>query len=136
MLRLSKKVEYGLMALLHMDEEPQDGWVSAKELAEQHQIPPELLGKVLQALTRAGLTQAMLGAHGGYRLQQPLAKMTLGDVLAAVDGPLQLVKCQDDPGACDHYKTCTIRRPVDDMQRQLAEYVQAFRLDRLKRKTA
>ncbi len=136
MLRLSKKVEYSLMALLHMDDVPQGDCVSAKEMAEQHQIPPELLGKVLQALARAGLTEAVLGARGGYRLQQPLAKLTLGDVLTAVDGPLQLVKCQDNPEACDHYQTCTIRQPVNDMQRQLADYIQAFRLDRLKRKTA
>ncbi len=134
MLRLSRKVEYGLMALLHMADLPSDKWVSAKELAEQHQIPADLLGKVLQALSRANITEATLGARGGYRLQQPLDELTLRDVLEAVEGPVRLVKCQDNPDCCDHYPKCSIRRPIHDIQQQLTDYMGAFRLGQFKRK--
>lgn len=128
MLKLSKKVEYALMALLHMDALESDDVASAKDMAAQHGIPADLLGKVLQALARDGLAESIHGARGGYRLMRPLDDLTLGDVIGAIEGPVSLVRCQDHPGQCDQYGACTIREPVLRIQRQLQGYLQAFKL--------
>lgn len=128
MLKLSKKVEYGLMALLHMDSLETDGLVTAKEVSDRYSIPAELLGKVLQALARAELVESVHGAHGGYRLKQSLDQLTLGDVVDAVEGPFHLVRCHESPETCDQYASCNIREPVLRIQEQLTGYLGAFRL--------
>ena len=71
MLRLSKKADYALMALKHLAADASHGTASAREIAEQYDIPLELLAKVLQQLTRRGLLLSQMGIHGGYHLARP-----------------------------------------------------------------
>jgi len=116
------------MAVLRMDAEGHGQPLSAKDLAEQQALPAELLGKVLQALARTGVIVSAHGAHGGYRLARPLETISLGEMVEAIDGPVRLVKCQDDPCACDLHDGCTIRDPVMRIQQQLLQYLFSFNL--------
>ncbi len=68
MLRLSKKADYALLAMRHLAAQTDRDAVSAREVAEAYDIPPELLAKVLQQLARAGLLESHQGIHGGYVL--------------------------------------------------------------------
>ena len=112
MILLSKRAEYGLMALLHLAGAAVRGQpVSAARIAARHHIPGALLGKVMQDLARHGLVESVAGVAGGYRLRQKPAQVTLGDVVAAMDGPIKLVGCQAGC-ACDHRKTCNVRAPL------------------------
>jgi Rrf2 family protein len=128
MLKLSKKVEYGLMSLLYMDSMPNSDLVSAKEIAENFRLPHDLLGKVLQALSKSHLVESVHGSKGGYRLKRPLEELTLGSVLAAIEGPTILAQCQDDPEACVQFCTCNIREPVVRIQAQLNQFVNDIKL--------
>ncbi len=74
MLRLSKKADYGLMAMNHLAEHADQGSCSAKELAESYHIPPELLAKILQRLVKAGLLHSQHGTNGGYTLARDPAR--------------------------------------------------------------
>ncbi|MCX7007065.1 MAG: Rrf2 family transcriptional regulator [Kiritimatiellaeota bacterium] len=112
MILLSKRAEYGLMALLHLTgaavrRQP----VSAASIAARHHIPAALLGKVMQDLARHGLVESVAGVAGGYRLRHAPAQVTLGAVVAAMDGPIQLAACQSG-GACDQRKVCNVRAPL------------------------
>ena len=112
MILLSKRAEYGLMALLHLTgaavrKQP----VSAASIAARHHIPGPLLGKVMQDLARVGLVESVTGVAGGYRLRHAPAQVTLGAVVAAMDGPIQLAGCQAGC-ACDQKKVCTVRAPL------------------------
>ncbi len=128
MLRLSKRVEYGLMAVLRMDELAPEALISAGDIAAQYRLPADLLGKVMQAMARGGLLESVHGARGGYRLARPLDALTLGDVVVAIEGPTKLVRCQESEELCDHYEGCPIREPVLQMQAQLQDYMHAFKL--------
>src|SRR6201987_2425441 len=66
MLRLTKKADYGLMALKYLAEHPGEASLSAKDIAEAYHIPPQLLAKILQQLAREGLLQSHAGMNGGY----------------------------------------------------------------------
>jgi Rrf2 family protein len=123
MLKLSRKVEYGLMMLMHMDAQTDDGPASARTLARRHSIPEPLLGKVLQALARAALVESIHGARGGYRLKRRLEEIRLGDVIEAIDGPLRMTPCQEAPSKCVRYPTCTIRQPVCEVRNEIARHV-------------
>ncbi len=133
MLKISKKVEYGLMAILHMDSLGGGDLVAAREISAQYNIPPDLLGKVLQALARGGLIESVHGALGGYRLSRPLEGVTLGDVFEAVEGPLHLVKCHDAPECCEQYQRCNIRDPVIRIQERVIEYISRVNLAEFRR---
>jgi len=76
MLRLTKKADYGLMALKYLAEHPETPSVSAKDIADTYGIPAQLLAKVLQRLAKVGLLKSHAGMNGGYALSKDAAKIT------------------------------------------------------------
>ena len=88
MLRLSKKADYALIAMKHLALRGPDGSASAREIAEQYDIPIELMAKVLQRLARRGLLISTQGTRGGYRLSKSTASISVADIIEAIDGPL------------------------------------------------
>lgn len=117
MLRLTKKADYGLMALKFLAEQAHNGShsgaaASAKAIAEAYHIPPQLLAKILQTLTRAGILVSTAGTNGGYALGRPAADINAFEVIRAIDGPLFITSCITIHGTCDLHGTCTIKEPL------------------------
>jgi Rrf2 family protein len=112
MLRLSKKTDYALIAMKHLAMRPDTASASAREIAEQYDIPVELLAKVLQRLARRGLLVSHQGTRGGYRLGRAPAAISVADVIQAIDGPLTVTACSTDAENCDQYGKCSIRDPL------------------------
>jgi Rrf2 family protein len=119
-LRLSKKADYGLIALSYMAEAGQRPIVSAREMAEQHDIPVELLAKVLQRLARRGVLTSVQGINGGYRLARAPQAISVADVVEAIDGPLTLTACSDTSDTCDQFAKCNIRDPLHRIRERIA----------------
>src|SRR6476660_7543101 len=97
MYRLSKKSDYGLIALKHLAQH-HDESVSAREIAAQYHIPPELLAKVLQKLARKGLLVSQHGTNGGYVLARDPARIAIVDVVEALEGPISITPCERGDG--------------------------------------
>ena len=112
MLRLTKKADYGLMALKYLAEQPTPHAQSAKDIAEAYHIPPQLLAKILQTLARAGLLVSHAGTNGGYSLARSAREITAFEVIRAIDGPLFITSCITIHGTCDLHGTCTIKEPL------------------------
>jgi Rrf2 family protein len=110
MLRLSKKADYALMAMAHLALKP--GSVSAREIAEQYDIPIELLAKVLQRLTRRGLLTSQQGTRGGYQLGRSAVSISVADVIHAIDGPVAVTACSSHAGRCGQFDKCNVRDPL------------------------
>ena len=98
MLRLSKKADYALIAMKHLALRGDRGSSSAREIAEQYDIPIELLAKVLQRLVRRGLLASHQGTRGGYQLARRPAQISVADVIQAIDGPVTVTACSTDDG--------------------------------------
>ncbi len=129
MLKLGRKVEYGLMALLHMGTLPEGDVAAAREIAEHYNIPPEILGKVLQSLKRARLLRSVQGAHGGYRLARPLANIVIGEVMEALDGPIQIATCVCyGDTECDQIRSCNIKSLLTRFRLQLQDFLYSMPL--------
>ena len=92
MLKLTKKADYGLIALRHLATR-KAGSASAKDIADAYRIPLPLLSKVLQKLVRAGLLMSEQGTNGGYRLSRAPQEITALEVIRAIDGPIILTQC-------------------------------------------
>jgi len=124
-VRLSKRVEYGLIAIRHIAAQSRDGIVTAKEIADRYQIPYELLAKVLQRLSRSGLISSHQGVHGGYALAKNPNDVTVSMIISAIEGAsMGIAQCMTDgPESCDVFSVCTIKSPLSKVQ---ANIVQAF----------
>jgi len=112
MLRLTKKADYGLMALKFLAERADIPSLSAKDIAEAYGIPPQLLAKILQRLTKTGLLRSHAGTNGGYALSRPPSEITAFEVIGAIDGPLFITSCATGPRGCDLTDSCTIKEPL------------------------
>ena len=112
MLRLSKKADYALMAMKHLAVRADGSSSSAREIAEQYDIPVELLAKVLQRLARRGLLTSLQGTRGGYRLARPTTLISVADIIQAIDGPLTVTACSTEAENCGQYAKCNIRDPL------------------------
>lgn len=122
MLRLTKKADYGLIALKHLAELPEGQAQSAKEIAEAYHIPTPLLAKVLQTLARSGLVISHAGIYGGYSLGRPANKITAFEVIRSIEGPLFIASCTTSHGNCDLLNSCTVKEPL----RKLNNTIQAL----------
>lgn len=112
MLKLTKKADYGLMAMRHLAEHGHGAACSAKDVAESYGIPQEALAKILQRLAKAGLLISQHGTNGGYTLARGPETISAFDVIRAIDGPLFITSCITVRGECDQSDRCTIREPL------------------------
>ena len=112
MLKLTKKADYGLMAMKHLAERAPHGACSAKDVADAYGIPQEALAKILQRLVKAGLLQSQHGTNGGYTLARAAHTISAFEVIQAIDGPLFITSCITVRGECDQSDRCNIREPL------------------------
>src|SRR5258707_6534105 len=112
MLKLTKKADYGLIALKHLAVNSGGVSSSAKAIAECYGIPQPLLAKILQKLTKIGLLQSLPGANGGYRLARSPQSITALEVIRAIDGPIILTACFTEHGACEQSEKCNGPPPL------------------------
>ena len=132
MVKISRKVEYALMALKHMDGQPADHLTSTRELCEQHELSFEVVAKVMQALNAAAILRSEQGAHGGYRLARPLDEVSLHEVNEAVLGPLQFAYClHSDSVRCQLIGACNVVSPVVNLSRRVEELFRDLRVSEL-----
>jgi Rrf2 family protein len=139
MLRLTKKADYGLMALKYLAEQSTHATAdlginesrSAKDIAEAYHIPPPLLAKILQTLTRAGLLVSHAGTNGGYALARPAKHISAFEVIRAIDGPLFITSCITIHGTCDLAGHCTIKEPLRKVNDSIKELLSGIRISDL-----
>jgi Rrf2 family protein len=112
MLRLTKKADYGLMALKYLAEHADTASLSAKDIAEAYHIPPQLLAKILQRLAKVGILRSHAGMNGGYSLLKAAREISAFEVIHAIDGPLFITSCGPSHSGCDLTDSCTIKEPL------------------------
>ncbi|MBS1271611.1 MAG: HTH-type transcriptional regulator CymR [Candidatus Marinimicrobia bacterium] len=132
MLRLTKKTEYGIIAMkciIAERERNPEKVVSATEIAEKFNIPRGILGKVLQQLARKGLIESYQGVTGGYVLDKPADAINLNEIVKAIEGPISVVECVTDDGEeCSQLEYCNIKSPILTIQRNLTNYFKTISL--------
>ncbi len=113
MLKLTKKADYGLIALKHLAlRPPQESASSAKDIAETYGIPLPLLSKILQKLARNGILRSEQGTRGGYRLARDPQRISTLEVIRSIEGEDVLASCFTDHRECTHSHKCNVRQPL------------------------
>ena len=130
MLRFTKRADYGLMAIHYIAVHDELGAVSTKRIAEEFAIPSELLAKILQTLARHGLITSQNGPKGGYALARRPSEITVGDVIRALEGPINIVDCLET-NECPQITRCNLRRPVQKIQTAITHMLDGMSLAEL-----
>ena len=111
MLKITRKVEYALIALRHMQLKESKELTSTKEIATRYGVPQQLLAKTLQHMARDGILEAVQGSAGGYRVATNLDKISMKDFFEKLEGPLGMMDCYFDSD-CIQIESCNIRVPI------------------------
>lgn len=131
MLRLTKKADYGLMALKFLAEHADETSLSAKDISEAYSIPPQLLAKVLQRLTKVGLLRSHAGMNGGYVLSKSADAISAYEVILAIDGPFFITSCIKGTESCDLHDSCTIKEPLSRVNESIAAVLKQIHISDL-----
>jgi Rrf2 family protein len=125
-MRFNKDIEYALMSLTAMSGSGE--LTTARDLAEEYQIPYGLLSKILQRLANAGVLESVKGAHGGYRLHRRNEEITLGEIIEAVQGPKHVAPCLDDED-CFQAEVCIIKGSIRGVQSMWDRMINSMTLE-------
>jgi len=127
-MRLSKRGEYGLRAMIVLATPGPDGHppvMQIREISEREKIPPKFLEQILLTLKNAGLLHSKMGVGGGYHLAKPAKEISLGHIIRILDGPLAPVKCVSqmayEPCGCPDEETCGLRLSMGDVRNAIAK---------------
>lgn len=126
-MRLSKRGEYGLRAMIMLatpNSEGQSSVLQIREISQHEQIPGKFLEQILLSLKNAGLLHSKMGVGGGYHLARPPSEISLGQIVRILDGPLAPVKCVSqmayEPCGCPDEETCGLRLAMGDVRNAIA----------------
>jgi Rrf2 family protein len=134
MFQLSKKVEYGLMALRHMAAGSRGQIFTTKELSQQDNIPYDLLAKIMQLLVRKGFIASYQGTHGGYTLISDPNTLTVSAVIEAIEGKpsTKIIQCEaSTPENCTIHDSCTIKDPLMKLQGNINQMLETITVTQL-----
>jgi len=131
-LKLTKRADYGLMAMKHLAEHAHRRACSAKDVAGAYGIPIEVLAKILQRLVKAGLLHSQHGTNGGYTLARSAHEISAYEVIRAIDGPLFITSCITVRGECDQSDRCTIREPLRKVNESIEEVLRRIKIAEMK----
>lgn len=137
MLKLSKKVEYGIIALMDLAGSSRIDPVTTKAVAENNNIPQELLGKIMQCLVKNGILNSVQGVKGGYKLGRDPGQISLKHIIEVLDGPISITACNHievDDCNCNLLPNCSIKSPMEIIQSELNTYFGKISLNDLKSK--
>jgi Rrf2 family protein len=140
-MRLSKRGEYGLRAMIMLATPREDGHpsvVQIREISQHEQIPAKFLEQILLALKNAGLLHSKMGVGGGYHLSRPANEISLGQIIRVLDGPLAPVKCVSqmayEPCGCPDEETCGLRLVMNDVRNAIANLLDGTSLSDVSRR--
>ena len=133
-MKLSKKAEYAMRALLAMSRAPEGTNFSIHDIATSERIPLKFLEQILLALKNGGLLRSKRGVGGGYQLQKPPAKIPVGEIITIIDGPFQPIACSAAAGKigakceCGIPGACGLGQTFACLQQQVEDWLSSTTL--------
>jgi len=110
---------------------PEGAVALRSDIAEAQGIPPSFMAKILRSLVRARLLRSSRGVHGGFALARAASRISLLDVVEAIEGPLSLTNCTPDPAGCARSDECPATSVWLEVQRKMAEVLKGTSLEDL-----
>jgi FeS assembly SUF system regulator len=128
MIRMTKQADYGIVLLSRMASEGKRLF-AAGELAEETHLPAPTVSKILKILARGDVLDSHRGVKGGYCLAREPEKITVAEIITALDGPIAITECIDDgPGECSQEPICAVRGNWQRINREIRKALEGITL--------
>ncbi len=114
-MKLSTTIRYGTRLMLDMAENQKNGPIRIRTIAKRQGISEKYLEKIVRLLRKAGLVDGLRGPGGGYVLASSPDSITLGEILEAVQGRIELCPCLGEPEKCEKHQYCKTRMVWNDI---------------------
>ena len=130
-MQITRQADYALRAMLYLARLETNERAATSKIAEEQEIPPSFLAKIISQLSIAGLIHTSRGAHGGVSLARKPSEVSLLEVVEAIDGPISLNECVHDPGVCSFGDNCPIHEVWCEAKEELVRKLRASTFDKL-----
>ena len=122
-MQITRQADYAVRAVLYLARLGSDQRAATSQIAQEQQIPPSFLAKIVSQLSVAGLLQTSRGARGGVSLARDPEQISLLEVVEAIDGPILLNECVSSNGICVFGDSCPMRPVWCDAQAELVKHL-------------
>ncbi len=120
-MQITRQADYALRAMLYLAQLDPNQRAATSQIAEEQHIPPSFLAKIISQLSIAGLIHTSRGARGGVSLARQPEEISVLEVVEAIDGPISLNECTENPSACPFGEDCPLRPLWCDTQTELVK---------------
>ena len=128
MLRLSKRADYAIVALSHLQATKVPA--SARSMAITYNLSSQMLANVLKLLSSSGILESKRGATGGYTLGKDPSKIFIGEVIDVIDGPFHISDCANVSTTCDaEERCCPAKVPMMMIHQKIKNFVDNLTLN-------
>lgn len=132
-MHISRKADYAVRALAYLAGRSDDSLVLISEIAGAMAVPQAFLSKIMRELVDADVVVSQPGRNGGYRLSRSANLITFRQIMEAVDGPIHMVRCQDDDSDdCTVSGNCTQVPIWDRIQLRMLDIFDEYTLDQVR----
>ena len=134
MIKISKSVEYSILALKYIADNQNFSNISSRKIANDLKIPYDLLSKLLQKLVRNEIIKSQQGKYGGYSLLVTSEKLSIMQIIDALDEKVQLTNCTTESATtddCARIDNCSIKTPFWNLQNKINEMFESITLKEL-----
>lgn len=128
---LRRNTDYALRAMVNLASHYGNEPISTRTIATEEDISYQLTCKLMQRLQKAKLVTSCMGANGGFTLNKEPSKISLLEVIDAIQGPISLNRCLLGINACKKQKDCLIRSKLVGLQDSISGYLSGIKLDEL-----
>ena len=129
---VSTKGRYALRVMVYLAQQENDAYIPLKEIAEAEEISQKYLEAIMTTLSKAGFVDAVHGKGGGYRLNRPACKYTVGGILKLTEGALNVASCTSlGAAACSRSQCCHTLPMWERLDHMIDEFFEGITLENL-----
>ena len=126
-----RNTDYAARLMVHLAKHYGSGPISTRAAATQEQVPYQLACKLMQKLNNVKLVASCMGPKGGFELGNEPSKISLLEIVEAIQGPISMNRCVMNKDACSRKKFCTVRQKLIDIQKNMTRDLASITLDEL-----
>ena len=130
-MQITRQADYAVRAVSYLAKQGPNQRSATSTVAKEMKIPPSFLAKIISQLSIAGLLHTSRGARGGVTLAREPGKISMLDVVEAIDGPIMLNECVGDPANCDFSDDCLVHPVWAEAQKSLVKQLSESTFDKL-----
>ena len=133
MMELTRKGEYAIRGIIYLAQQPPGKISLISEIAEAVAAPQTFLAKIFQNFAKQGIVNSFRGTGGGFTLGRPASRITLREVVEAVEGPIVPNRCLTGMGGCEKDGVCQVHPVWKRVQKQIVEILDGVTIEELAR---